>query len=574
MRFNSQRVTRSHPNGAPMNNGNPIPQIENVTARDGVRLSVAIYRPAGAGKVPALFAASPYRFDNNELPSSPQFLWRETGPIGFYVSQGYAYVHLDVRGCGRSEGNFGFLDQREQHDLYDVIEWIAHQEWCSGQVGSIGQSYYCVVQWFLGALAPPSLKCIGAHDGLADIYRAGVYHGGIPCDFFPGYWWYQNRFINRHPVRGPARVQETDLGDLLAEHPLLDAFWQERSAHRVLDRIRVPLFSSGVWGKMQLHTRGNIDGFTRAQGPKKLRMSAAPNAWAAAAEYASEDFHRAVMLPFYDHYLKGLETSWNARPAVEYFIRGTALARTSTTWPPQTMRYHRFYLSSTRSGSVQSLNDGTLQTSAPANNDSTRYAYPNPGWVTGVVGFGPGGPAAGFDPARRVLTFTTPPLESDIDIAGPIRVLLHAASSANDTDFFVKLSDQWPAGSASSTAGANPRFEVVSRGWLRASHRALDPQLSTEEVPVHPHDREEPLTPHVIYEFAISLEPQAYRFCAGHRIRLELSNGDSPATEALWPHFYRPDRIGADVIHHGPDYPSCLVLPIDNGGTLNETGHD
>jgi putative CocE/NonD family hydrolase len=552
----------------------PDPQIETFTARDGVGLSVAIYRPPGEHKVPALFAASPYRFDNNELPSSPQFLWRETGPIGFYVSQGYAYCHLDLRGCGRSEGRFGFLDRREQQDLHDAIEWIGRQPWCSGRIGSIGQSYYCMVQWFLGALEPPSLKCIGAHDGLADIYRAGAYHGGIPCDFFPGYWWYQNRFINRHPVTGPARIQETDLGDLIAEHPLLDSFWQERSALSILDRIRVPLFSSGVWGKMQLHTRGNIDGFTRARGPKKLRMSAAPNAWAAAAEYASEDFHRTVMLPFYDHYLKGIETTWSARPAVEYFIRGTTEARTSTTWPPQTIRYERLYLNSTRSGSVHSLNDGTLQGSTPGDNGSTEYTYPNPGWVAGVVGFGPGGPAAGFDPARRVLTFTTSPLKSDIDIAGPIRVLLHAASSANDTDFFVKLSDQSPTENGTPASGANPRFEVVSRGWLRASHRALDPQLSTEEVPVHAHDREEPLTPRRIYEFAIGLEPQAYRFAAGHRIRLEICNGDSPATEALWPHFYRPDRMGTDTIYHGPGHPSCLVLPIDNGGTLDETDHD
>ena len=124
-----------------------------------------------------------------------------------------------------------------------------------------------------GALAPPSLACLGAHDGLADAYRAGCYHGGIPCDFFPGYWWYQNRFINRFPASGPPREQDTDLTGMLAAHPTYDDFWRERSALEVLDKIRVPLYSSGVWGKMQLHTRGNIDGYLRASGPKKLRMS-------------------------------------------------------------------------------------------------------------------------------------------------------------------------------------------------------------------------------------------------------------------------------------------------------------
>jgi hypothetical protein len=79
---------------------------------------------------------------------------------------------------------------------------------------------------------------------------------------------------------------------------------------------------------------------------------------------------------------------------------------------------------------------------------------------------------------------------------------------------------------------------------------------------LHSHEFEEPLVAGEIYKFELSLEPQAYLFQSGHRIRLEISNGDSPVTEALWPHFYRPDRIGVDTFHHGPDHPSCLVLPV------------
>jgi putative CocE/NonD family hydrolase len=540
----------------------PQPEVVEIPARDGITLAAAVYRPKDGGPHPILFAASPYRFDNNALPASPQFLWRETGPIGFYVNQGYAYVHLDLRGCGRSGGSFGFLDRTEREDLYDAIEWLAAQQWSNGRVGSIGQSYYCMVQWFLGDLHPPSLKCIGAHDGLADVYRAGAYHGGIPCDFFPGYWWYQNRFINRFPVQGPGREQDTDLTRLIAEHPLRDEFWKRRSAFELLDQIKVPLFSSGVWGKMQLHTRGNIDGFLHATGPKKLRMSAAPNAWAAAAEYASEDFHRSVMLPFYDHYLKDRPTSWAQRPAVEYQVRGSSRVRKATQWPPAGVQYRSFYLSPSKSGAVFSLNDGSLGASPPDSASATHCSYPNPGWVSGVVGFAPGGPVSGFDAVRRILTFTTASLETELEIAGPLRVVLYASSSASDTDFFVKLSDQYPQTAAEASSSGNARFEVVSRGWLRASHRALDPKRSTTEVPLHSHEFEEPLVAGEIYKFELSLEPQAYLFQSGHRIRLEISNGDSPVTEALWPHFYRPDRIGVDTFHHGPDHPSCLVLPV------------
>ena len=542
-----------------------IDEIVQVTVRDGTSIGVRVYRPDGDGKCPALFGAAPYRFDNNSLPATAQFLWRETGPIEWYVEQGYAYVHMDVRGSGRSGGDFEFLGKREQEDLYDVIEWTGAQAWCTGKVGGIGQSYFCMVQWFMAALAPPSLACIGAHDGLADAYRAGTYHGGIPCDFFPGYWWYQNRFINRFPASGPPREQETDLSQLLAAHPTYDEFWRERSAWEMLDRIKIPVYSSGVWAKMQLHTRGNIDAYARVKGPKKLRMSGVPNAWAAAAEFSSIDFHKRVLLPFYDHYLKGKDTDYLARPNVEYAVRGTTTMRSADTWPPAGLRYERWQLNGAASGSVTSLNDGGLALKPASGPASTTYKYPDPGWVAGVVGFGPTGPAGGFDPVRRVLTFTTAPLEADLEICGPIKLTLHASSSAPDTDFFIKLTDQFPQAPDDRAKGLNPFAELITRGWLRASHRALDAAHSTEMVPRQSHADPQPLEPGKIYKFEISLEPMAYRLKQGHRLRLEIVNGDSPVTEVLWGHYYRPDKIGADTIHHDAAHPSELILPVMPG---------
>lgn len=533
----------------------------SIAVRDGTSIGARVYRPEGAGPYPALLAAAPYRFDNNILPASPQFLWRETGPIDFYADNGYAYIHMDVRGSGRSAGSFGFLDRKDQEDLYDVIEWIGRQPWCNGRVGGIGQSYFCMLQWFMGAMSPPSLVCLGAHDGLSDIYRAGTHHGGIPCDFFPGYWWYQNRFINRYPASGSSRDQDTDLTAMIAAHPMYDDFWRERSAWEVLDRIKVPLYSSGVWAKMQLHSRGNIDGYLRARGPKKLRMSGVPNAWAAAVEFASVDFHKRVLLPFYDHYLKGASTDYLARPNVEYAVRGSNAMRSSDTWPLANVRYVACYLTQLTSQSVTSLNDGGLSR-APGATGATSYSYPIPGWVAGVVGFGPSGPAGGFDPVRRVLTFTGEPLAQDLEIAGPIKLTLFLSSTAAETDVFAKLSDQYPQANEDRAKGLNPLAEVVTRGWLRASHREIDAAHSTDMVPRYTHRNPEPLTRGVIYKLEISLEPMAYLFRKGHRIRLELVNGDSPVTEALWPHYYRPDKIGTDTIHHGADYPSALILPV------------
>ncbi len=539
-----------------------IDEIKTIAARDGTTIAVRVYRPDGSGPHPALFGASPYRFDNNRLPASAQFLWRETGPIEWYVEQGYAYVHMDVRGSGRSGGDFEFMGKNEQTDLYDAIEWIGAQPWCNGKVGGIGQSYYCMLQWFMGALAPPALACLAAHDGLADVYRASTHHGGIPCDFFPGYWWYQNRFINRFPADGPPCDQKTDLTALVAAHPTFDDFWRERSAWEGLARIKVPLYSSGVWGKIQLHTRGNIDGYLRAQGPKKLRMSGVPNAWAAAAEFSSVDFHKRVMLPFYDHHLKGKSTDYTARPNVEYAVRGANVTRSAESWPPPGIKFTRWFLNAAQTGSVTSLNDGGLAPQAPSGAPSTSYQYPNPGWVAGVVGFGPGGPAGGFDPVRRVLTFTSAALDKDMEITGPIKLVLYASSSARDTDFFIKLSDQSPQSPDDRAKGLNPFADLITRGWLRASHRALDPERSTEMVPYHTHGDPQPLNPGDIYKLEISLEPMAYLIKAGHRLRLEIVNGDSPASEQLWGHSYRPDKIGSDTIYHDAAHPSELILPV------------
>ena len=112
----------------------PPTRIENVRVRDGVNIAVAVYLPKDAGRYPTLFAASPYRFDNNLLPPTPQFLWRETGPIKWYLDHGYAFVHMDVRGTGRSDGEYRFLDSKEQTDFFDVIEWIALQPWSDGPI--------------------------------------------------------------------------------------------------------------------------------------------------------------------------------------------------------------------------------------------------------------------------------------------------------------------------------------------------------------------------------------------------------------------------------------------------------
>jgi uncharacterized protein len=470
---------------------------------------------------------------------------------------------MDVRGCGKSGGEFRLLDRNEQKDLYDVVEYLGHQGWSNGKIGGMGQSYFCMSQWWMAIQKPPSLACIAAFDGLNDPYRASVYQGGMLGDFFGSYWWNQNRIINRFPANGQEpREQSCDLNLLVQRHPTYDDFWRERCAAERLHEIEVPVYSVGIWGKIDLHTRGNIDGYRRAGGPKKLRMNGPINAFVANAQFNSVEMHQELLLPFYDRYLKGKASGWEDRPAIEYFVRGAETFRSAESWPPPGVRYLEWHLGAATSGSVTSLNDGSLTREAVTGAAETSYAYPNPGWMLGVIG---PGPAMQPDPVRRVLTFTTPPLTQDLEIAGPIKLTLHASSTRPDMDVFVKLSEQMPQSPEDRAKGLNPASTIVTKGWLRASHRALDAAKSTEMEPYHTHTDPQPIEPGKVYRLDISVEPMAHRFKAGNRIRLELVNGDSAVTDMLWTHYYAPDKIGSDTIHHSAEHRSVLVLPVMEG---------
>jgi putative CocE/NonD family hydrolase len=178
--------------------------------------------------------------------------------------------------------------------------------------------------------------------------------------------------------------------------------------------------------------------------------------------------------------------------------------------------------------------------------------------VLGVVPVGPMGP----DPARGVLTFTSDALAADTEVAGHARLVLHASSSRKDMDFIVKVSEQFAQAPEERSKGVQPRYAIVTKGWLRASHREQDPALSTEDIPHYKHEQALPVEPGKVYQLDIPLMAIAWRFKKGNRIRVEVACGDSPVTDGLFAHIYRPDKIGSDTIHHDASRPSQLVLPV------------
>ena len=433
-----------------------------VRMRDGVLISLCVYRPDAEGRFPALFAASPYQYEMDEVPAYPLFLWRETGPVEWYVGQGYAYVHADVRGSGRSEGEFEFMGLNEQQDYLELIAWIVAQPWCSGRVGGIGQSYYAMAQWLMATYNPPGLACIAPYDGLVDQYRGSNYHGGIFCSY-RSVWYTSLRADNQHRLAGrhgrpPMRF---DLTGAITEHSLDDEFWRVRSPYWRLGEIKCPVLSVGHWGKMGLHLRGNILGYEEVKAPKKLVVTGARNTFEAHRMFDQVEFHEKELLPFYDLHLKGKNNGFMATEPVKLFVRGANVWRADDAWPPPATSV-AYYLRKGPSGSVTSLNDGGLSTEPPAEAEPpTSYTYPDWEWVNGVAVIGPDGRV---DPPRRVLTFTTAPLEADLDVTGPIVLKLFASSTAIDTQFIVKLTDQQPQDAAGARQERAARFYAGVEG--------------------------------------------------------------------------------------------------------------
>ena len=533
-----------------------------IRMRDGISIRADVYRPDEPGRYPALYAVSPYQKDLAGLPAYPAFLWRETGPIEWYVQQGYVYVLADARGTGASDqGVWEYFGPEEQTDLYDAIEWIAGQDWCTGKVGMIGQSYFGMAQWSAAIQAPPSLTCIAPYDAKVDHYRDGQFHGGIPAFGLPIIWSFGVRYNHLNGPPGPesAARLKTDLVQAMLAHPTDDEFWRLRSPYWGLAGSTVPTFSIGSWGKNALHLRGNLIGYELTSGPKKLLVEEAGQpvrlgAVRAQQDFERPDFHEKVLLPWYDYWLKGHDTGVMDGPTVTTFVSGIAEYVAWSEWPPEEIEYSNLYLRRGPSGAVVSLNDGSLSQEPPRGGEGgTTYSYPRQEWHLGPVEFKPDGSS---DPTSQVLTWTTEPLEQDVMIAGPIAMVLYASSDQPDTDFFVKLWDQVPSG-----AGQNHRDVLLARGWLRASHRELDESRSTIGRPFHPHRDPKPIEPGKVYRFDIEVWPIAHVFVTGNRIRLQITNGDSSVTDGNYSHFYGL-KFGSDTILHDADHPSHVVLPV------------
>ena len=509
----------------------PVPQghvelLENIRIpmRDGISLCADVYRPKQAGRFPVLLSLSPYSKDIQQNP--PQWSHAiESGATGFFVAHGYIHVVAQGRGCGLSQGQWKWFDEKERTDGYDIIEWIAGQPWCDGNVGMIGDSYWSWSQYFAAAARPPHLRCICQCDATTDLYRDACYPGGIFNAAFMNDWIAYQTAMSAWPGEVDGKEPPMNTHFEIANHPVDGPWWHERSARTYLDRIEVPVMSIAPQGG-QMHFRGQLAGFTQIRAPKKL-MVVPPTGFWSHVRYLTDPALNAQMLRWFDHWLKGKDTGIMDEPEVAIFDSGTRSWTCEPSYPSPRIEWSKLYL------------DGSSLTAGKPEGTQAPHSYRLPDSnVLHVRG-------------KPSLEFLGAPLAAPMRIAGPIGLNLYASSSQIDTLWFVALFDVDPSGKETQ----------LSRGMLRASFRAVDCSKSEMGRPWHPFDRMEPLVPGEVHEFEIEMRPVFHTFRQGHRLKLTISSEDIAFNNPLrnidvqllpWP--------VENTVFHDVRYPSHLVV--------------
>ena len=532
---------------------------------DGVVLRADVFTPVTGSRHPVILSCGPYAKGIGFQESRP-FAWRRlveehpevmVGSSGKYqtwevvdpekwVPEGYAVVRVDARGTGHSPGYADPWSARETRDLYDCIEWAAGQVWSNGKIGLNGISYFAMNAWQVAALSPPHLTAFCAWEGAADHYRDTCYHGGIFSEFLSN--WYPRAIIpmqhgvgERGPrskitgetVTGPETLSPDELArnrrDIVADaiaHPFDDAYHRERSPE--IENIAVPFLSAANWGGQGIHLRGNFEAFMRATSSQKWLEAHGGTHW---TEFYS-DYGVALQKRFFAYFLKGEDNGWDRQPAVQLLIRhpgGKFVRRHESEWPIARTQWTKFYLNS------KEKNLGTADC--------------------------PGGPDIEYDAQGDGVTFSTEPLIKSIEITGPIAAKLFASSSTADADIFLVLRVFAPDGEEVVFQGAQDPHTPVGQGWLRASHRKLDPKRSLPYRPYHSHDEAQLLIPGVPVELDIEIWPTSIVVPAGYRVALSVRGKDYEYAGApvVMPHVPYPQRGVGPFTHADPlDRPAAI----------------
>lgn len=566
-----------------------------ITMADGTVLRADVFRPEGGGPVPVILSHGCYakglEFQDHygaqwhrtvtdfpeilEGSSNTYQVWEVTDPER-WVPRGYAVVRVDSRGAGTSEGVQEVWGWQEIEDYAECIEWAGTQDWSDGNVGLLGISYYGANQWLVAGLQPPHLKAIIPWEGTSDWYREAFYHGGIRSTFldswmprqFPMQYGYGQRG-KRNPhtgeyIAGPVTLTDEELANnrvdkvaAVRSHPLNDEYWAPFAPP--WDRITVPILSAANWGGQGLHLRGNVEGFVNAASSSKWLAVHGYEHWT----HFYTDYGLDLQYRFFDHFLKSEENGWPQQPPVSILIRhvdpgdrGSIVGRFeqkfAAAWPLPETDWQTYYL------------DAGVETLNPAKPAEAAHLS--------------------YDATGSGITFQGPVYDEPTEITGPLAARLHVSSDTEDADLFLVLRVQSEDGGEVVFRGAMDAHAPASQGWLRVSHRELDPERSEPYRPFHPHTSNEPMVPGKVYEVEVEIWPTSIALPAGYRISLsirgtdfeydgEVDEGDNSShrypSRGVGPFAHNdpqtrpPETFGGNVtIHSGPEHQSSLLVPV------------
>ena len=536
---------------------------------DGVVLRADVYRPIGGGKHPVILSYGPYAKGlsfqegyksqwSRVIKSAPEVLrgssnkyqnWELVDPEK-WVPDGYACMRVDSRGAGRSPGYLDVWSAREARDLYQCVEWAGTQPWSSGKVGINGISYYAMNQWNVGALNPPHLAALCIWEGSSDYYRELCRHGGILCDFLNS--WHPRQVasvqhgvgdrgaksvVTGEPVAGRETLPKEELAKNCADTPseakryvLRDDYYAARTAE--FEKIKAPLLSAANWGGVGLHTRGNIEGWLRAGSQQKwLEIHGDTHFTHFYSKYGE-----TLQKRFFAHFLKGEDSGWSKQPRVSLNIRHPGekfVLRAEKEWPLARTQWTKYFLHP----------DGVLDPAAPKSEMTLSYQTTGDG-----------------------LTFSTKPSTNSVEITGPVAAKLWVSSETTDADVFLVLRLFDPAGKEITFIGSNDPRTPIGLGWLRASHRNLDPKRSQPYRPWHTHDEIQPLVPGQPVELDIEIWPTSVVVPPGYRVALTVRGKDYEfdGTDAALPDAPYPMKGVGPFLHVDPDDRPAKIFACRN----------
>lgn len=560
-----------------------------VAMRDGVRICVDVYRPQTDEPLPALLAFAVYNKDlqgpEGTGAMAPQPAWaplwtgpQEAGDTRFFVARGYVHVIGMPRAIGKSDGG-----GERTWDSYDLIEWIAAQPWCDGNVGMVGISGFGAEQMHVARQAPPHLRAVFAFDPRGAYGKLGGFREEYPGGVLHFFRYLIGHFGVGHQRRGAPGELSGERAERLSaalENPdyqmyphlynvltmrgqlmgplfetLIEPFEPEGEVERSegeIEQIEVPVYTGSGWYGYTYKTHlGGAQSYWRLLGraPKKL-LFAGP----AHLERPFHSLHREI-LAWHDHWLKGIDTGVLEQPAVRYWVTGANEWRGGSDWP----------LPETEWAELQLTSWERLR-SEPFTAGSVDDAIPPDSFVQMPL-----------TQTRRIATlrYLSEPLGRELLIAGPIALVLHAAIDREDTNWFVALKDVGPDHSVQTVREGERELpdlpeRELTRGWLKASNRALDPERSRPWKPFHRLTRaaSQPVAPGEVVEYRIELMATANLFAPGHRICVEISSMDAPtgvagATNAEYvPYHVCSAQTTLHTVYHDTARPSRIILPV------------